>query len=71
MHRRYFALVKRYALDSDYSGEISVGTAIYAVERINKAFLDIKFNANFSSLLYNMLIGIVQHEEKQNKVKII
>lgn len=70
MQRRYFAKVKGGA-DGSLTGEISVGTAIYAVERINKAFLDIKFNANFSSLLYNMLIGIVQHEGKQNKVKII
>ena len=64
MQRRYFAVVKRYATNSDYSGEISVGTAIYAVERINSALTDIKFNANFSSLLYTLLMDIVQFESR-------
>ncbi|MGN1061291.1 MAG: hypothetical protein ACI4QN_06115, partial [Candidatus Coproplasma sp.] len=62
MQRRYFAVATRYAQDSEYQGEISVGTAIYAVERINSALADLKFNANFSSLLYNLLVNIVQFE---------
>ncbi|MGN0805840.1 MAG: hypothetical protein ACI4MC_02270 [Candidatus Coproplasma sp.] len=65
MQRRYFAVVRRCAQDCDYAGKISVGTAIYAVERINKALEDVKFNANFSSLLFNLLIGIVQRESKE------
>lgn len=68
VQRRYFAIVKSGTSDCFSSGKISVGTAIYAVERINKAFLDIKFNANFSSLLYNLLVGIVQHEEKNPRL---
>lgn len=64
MQRRYFAIVKGGVSADESLGKISVGTAIYAVECINKAFLDIKFNANFSSLLYNLLIGIVQYKEK-------
>ncbi|MGN1103796.1 MAG: hypothetical protein ACI4QI_02875 [Candidatus Coproplasma sp.] len=66
MQRRYFAVVKGGAYGGEAYGKVSVGTAIYAVERINKALLDIKFNANFSSLLYNLLIGIVQYGEKLN-----
>lgn len=68
MQRRYFAIVKGGASGGKTSGKISVGTAIYAVELINKAFLDIKFNANFSSLLYNLLISIVQFEEKNTRL---
>ena len=64
MQRRYFAIAKGGASGCESQGKISVGTAIYAVESINKAFVDIKFNANFSSLLYNLLIGIVQYEQK-------
>ncbi|MGN1372743.1 MAG: hypothetical protein ACI4VK_01695 [Candidatus Coproplasma sp.] len=64
MQRRYFAVAKGGAESGESSEKVSVGTAIYAVERINKAFLDIKFNANFSSLLYNLMVGIVQFEEK-------
>ncbi len=60
LQRRYFEIVKRYAADPDYEDKITVGTAIYAVERINKAFADVRFNANFSSLLYDLLINIVQ-----------
>ncbi|MGN0807803.1 MAG: hypothetical protein ACI4MN_05095 [Candidatus Coproplasma sp.] len=68
MQRRYFAVVKGAASSGETSGKISVSTAIYAIECINKALLDIKFNANFSSLLYDLLIGIVQHEEKGKKI---
>lgn len=60
MQRRYFALVKRYAQDGDYSSEITVGAAIYAVESVNKALTDVKFNANFSSLLYNLVLGVAR-----------
>ncbi|MGN0812526.1 MAG: hypothetical protein ACI4MQ_03340 [Candidatus Coproplasma sp.] len=67
MQRRYFAIAKGGASSGDSRGNVSVATAIYAVECINKAFLDIKFNANFSSLLYNLMIGIVQFGVREVK----
>lgn len=60
LQRRYFCIVKRYAAEPDYGGDVTVGAAIYAVERINKAFADIRFNANFPSLLYSLLVSIAQ-----------
>ncbi len=60
MQRRYFAEVKSYAADPDYSSKIKISTAVYAVERVNQALSDVKFNANFSSLLYSLLVGIAQ-----------
>lgn len=60
MQRIYFSEVKAYANSADYKGKISKGAAIYAVEGINSAFADLKFNANFSSLLYDFLLKVVQ-----------
>lgn len=63
MQRIYFGEVKNYANDADYRGKISKGAAIYAVESINGAFADLKFNANFSSLLYDFLLRVVQNNK--------
>ena len=60
MQRVYFGEVKSYAENAEYKGKISKGGAIYAVESINGAFADLKFNANFSSLLYDFLLRVVQ-----------
>ena len=60
MQRTYFAEVKKYATDAEYSGAISKGAAIYAVESVNGALADVKFNANFSSLLYDLLLRVAQ-----------
>ncbi|MGN0804029.1 MAG: hypothetical protein ACI4MS_01435 [Candidatus Coproplasma sp.] len=58
MQANYFKIVQAYAKDGEYSNKISKGTAIYAVESINKALADLKFNANFSSLMYDLLLRI-------------
>ena len=63
MQRIYFDEVKSYANSADYNGKISKGAAIYAVESINDAFADLKFNANFSSLLYDFLLRVVQNNK--------
>lgn len=60
MQRIYFGEVKSYAQNADYNGKLSKGAAIYAVESINGAFADLKFNANFSSLLYDFLLRVVK-----------
>ena len=59
----YFGEVKSYAENAEYQGKISKGGAIYAVESINGAFADLKFNANFSSLLYDFLLRVVQNNK--------
>lgn len=64
LQRRYFSIARSYAADPSYSCNITVGTAIYAVGRIDKAFTDMRFNANFSSLLYDLLADIAQRGRK-------
>lgn len=63
MQRVYFAEVKAYAKNAEYRGKISKGAAVYAVESINSAFADLKFNANFSSLLYDFMLRVVQNNK--------
>lgn len=63
MQRTYFDEVKKYAQSADYKGKISKGAAVYAVESINGAFADVKFNANFSSLMYDFLLKVVQNNK--------
>lgn len=58
MQRRYFGELKKYASDGDYSGALSKGAVSFAVEKLNAAFGDLRFNANFSSLLYDFLLRV-------------
>ena len=60
MQRKYFKEAKRYAQEEDYEGKLSFGAAVYASESVNKAFADVNFNANFSSLLYDFLLRVSQ-----------
>lgn len=60
LQKEYFAEVKRYAQDPDYRGKLPLGAAVYAVERINGCLADLKFNANFSSLLYDFLLSVAE-----------
>lgn len=61
MQRTYFEEVKRYAADGEYSGVLTKRAAVYAVESVNGALSDVKFNANFSSLLYDLLLRIAEN----------
>lgn len=61
MQRTYFEEVKKYAEGSEYSGVLTKRAAVYAVESVNGALSDVKFNANFSSLLYDLLLRIVEN----------
>ena len=63
MQRRYFEELKNYARADDYRGVQSKRAAAYAVEAVNSALADLKFNANFSSLLYSLLINIAQKND--------
>lgn len=64
MQRLYFGELKKYAYDGDYKGALKKGAVVYAVESINKAIADVKFNANFSSLLYDFALRVVLENEK-------
>ena len=61
MQRVYFSQLKAYARDSGYKGALTAGGAAYAVQSVNSALADVKFNANFSSLLYDLLLRIATH----------
>lgn len=63
MQRLYFIEIKRYATNGGYEGALKKGAAIYAVESINGALADIKFNANFSSLLYDFLLRVAERNQ--------
>ncbi len=60
MQRIYFGELKKYARDINYSGGLSKVAAAYAVEGVNAALADVKFNANFSSLLFDLTLRIAQ-----------
>lgn len=64
MQRTYYGELERYAKDENYNGVLAKGAVIYAVESVNKAFADMKFNANFSSLLYDLTLRIASENEK-------
>jgi DNA polymerase III delta prime subunit len=60
MQRKYSV-----ALQSAIAGKVtahSVKCLIYAIESINDSIADVKFNANFSSLLYDLIIRIIQKD---------
>lgn len=67
MQRTYFKELKNYSEDENYSGALSKGALIYAVESVNKAFTDMKFNANFSSLLYDLALRVASENEKWSR----
>lgn len=60
MQRCYFARIRECAADPESGGALSAGAAIYAVQRIDGALADLRFNANFSSLLYDLLLSVAK-----------
>lgn len=64
MQRAYFDELERYAKDTEYKGALKKGAVVYAIESVNKAFTDIKFNANFSALLYDLTLRVASENEK-------
>lgn len=69
MQRQYFAALQNAALSQDTSGAILTKPAlIYALENLSGAFADVKFNANFSALLYDFLIRVITENEKWKKL---
>lgn len=67
MQRTYFAELEKYARDGQYEGALAKGAVIYAAENINKAFADMKFNANFPTLLYDFALRVALENEKWSR----
>ncbi|MCM1438508.1 MAG: hypothetical protein NC131_04775 [Roseburia sp.] len=64
MQRNYFNEAKNYAYNAQFSGKLKKGAALYAAESINGALADVKFNANFSSLLYDFLLRVADRNKR-------
>ncbi len=60
MQRKYFGEVKAYAQDIAHAGALSLAAAVYACRGVDGALADLKFNANFSSLLYDLLLRVAE-----------
>lgn len=50
------------ALVGEYDLKWSKGTLVYAVESVVRAITDVRFNANFSALLYNLMLDVIRFE---------
>lgn len=59
MQRVYFAELERYATDPCYEGGLPLKKVSFAVEAIGGALADLRFNANFQSLLFDFLLRVV------------
>ncbi|MDE7301383.1 MAG: hypothetical protein K2N47_04350, partial [Clostridia bacterium] len=59
MQRVYFAQLQRYATDLGYEGKLPLKNVSFAVEAIGGALADVRFNANFPSLLFDFLLRVV------------
>lgn len=49
-------------------GAISNRALVYALESVNAAFTDVRFNANFTALLYDLAVRVVTENEKWKKL---
>ncbi len=63
MQRVYFGELKKYTA-GDYEGRLSQVAITYALATINKAFADIKFNANFGALLFDFTLKVAEKNRK-------
>lgn len=63
MQRLYFA-----ALGGKEQLPLLQPALIYALESLNGAFADLKFNAFFQGLLYGFMLGVVEENEKWQKL---
>ena len=69
VQRIYFQELKKSLSSQDMCGSIFTRPALlYAVNAVNKALEDLKFNANFSSLLFNLTCGVITENDKWKKL---
>ncbi len=63
MQKNYFSELQRYAKDDGYKGKLPLKAVSFAVGAINGALADVRFNANFSALLFDFLLRVVNAEQ--------
>ncbi len=69
MERVYARQLKNIISNGDTAGAIyEKPVYIYALESINSAFADLKFNANFSSLLYDFTLRVIMENDKWKRL---
>lgn len=68
MQRIYFGELKKYAADDNYRGNLTVVAASFAANAVGGALRDLRFNANFSSLLYDLTLKVASENEKWLKL---
>lgn len=66
MQREYFSALGGRGKAAEV---LSAGAIIYALEELNGAFADLKFNANFQALLYDFLLKVVKENEKWQRLR--
>ncbi len=66
MQRRYFSALKG---EGRTAKVLQPATIIYALEKLNGAFADLKFNANFQGLLYDFLLKVVEENRKWQRLR--
>lgn len=69
VQRIYFQELKKSLSSQDMCGSIFTQPALlYAVNAVNKALEDLKFNADFSSLLFDLTCGVITENDKWKKL---
>lgn len=69
MQRMYFAELREVVSSGDIHGATYTKPAlVYAVENIGKALADVKFNVNFSALLYDFTVRVILENDKWKKL---
>jgi len=66
MQRRYFSALKG---EGRTAKVLQPAAIIYALEKLNGAFADLKFNANFQGLLYDFLLKVVEENRKWQRLR--
>lgn len=66
MQRLYFSALSG---GGELCKKICPPALIYALEKLNAANADLKFNANFQGLLYDFMLGVVEENKKWLKLR--
>ena len=65
MQRLYFSALTE---GGDLAKKLERPALVYALEKINGANADLKFNAYFAALLYDFLLGVIEENDKWRKL---
>lgn len=65
MQRLYFSALTE---GGTLSGKLTKPALVYALEKINGANADLKYNAYFTALLYDFLLGVIEENDKWLKL---